>query len=325
MTAWLEGMKLDIAPLRESNDLLGDRAALDAAWERDGYLFFRDVLDQDAVAQLRETYLEELEKFHVVDPGDPTGRYNGGDLGPLPKFPSGIQGLFERAAWRQFAGNPEVNQFVTKMLGERPYWVPVVGYRVSPPGDPVAADRFVYVHQDGFFNPGIPFRNCWVPLSEMDETVGGIAVAEGCHKQNFHDTTNPPAFPVPVHDIPMGAWRRADYHPGDLLIMHLDLPHTGISNITEDRFRLSLDIRMLPSSGDLPTIGKVITIDTTQVTVEDHEGDRHRFAIDDATYCRGLGPNKLTTAEIPQQITPGNEVIVASEGKRALVVRPASY
>src|SRR5581483_3085536 len=35
-------------PMRErsvSNHLLGNRAALDAAWDRDGYWFFRDVLD----------------------------------------------------------------------------------------------------------------------------------------------------------------------------------------------------------------------------------------------------------------------------------------
>ena len=35
------------------NHLLGDHAALDEAMDRDGYWFFRDVLDRDAVARLR--------------------------------------------------------------------------------------------------------------------------------------------------------------------------------------------------------------------------------------------------------------------------------
>lgn len=325
MTVWVEGTKLGIAPLRESNDILGDRSALDAAWERDGYLFFRDVLDKNAVRQLRKVYLEEMEKFHVVNPGDETGRYNGGDLEPLPKFPRGIQALFDRAAWREFAGNPEINRFVTAMLGDKPYWVPVVGYRVSPPGDAADADRFVYVHQDGFFNKGIPFRNCWVPLVDMDETVGGIAVAEGCHRADYHSSAPPPAYLLKPHDVQMDAWRRSDYHPGDLLIMHLDLPHTGISNLSTDQFRLSLDIRVLPSSGPLPTIGKIASIDSSQVTVEEHSGDRRRFSIDEDTFCRVLGPDRVPTEQIPNYLKPGDEVIVATEGDRALVVRPASY
>jgi hypothetical protein len=43
--------------LQVCNALLGNRAALDAAWQRDGYWFFRDVLDQGAVARLRAVFV----------------------------------------------------------------------------------------------------------------------------------------------------------------------------------------------------------------------------------------------------------------------------
>lgn len=325
MSAWVLGQELDIKDLRESNELIGDRAALDRAWDRDGYLFFRGVLDEGAIARLRGVYVEEIAKLGAIDPGGKEARYNGRSLERLPAFPAGIQGLFERAPWKTLVAEPQIHDFISRLLGDEPYWVPIVGYRVQAPRENASSDRFTYVHQDGFFNPGIPFRNCWIPLVEMDRDVGGLAVAEGCHKANFHDTNNPPKFPVPVGAIPRAAWRRSHYRPGDLLMMHLDAPHTGITNLSQDRFRLSLDIRVLPGSSDVPAIGTVLTISAEQVTLRTFAGDVAQFRINDKTYCRALGPTRLTPAEIPLTIKPGQEVIVANRDGCALVVRPASY
>ena len=61
----------DTPPMREfnvSNHLLNDRAGLEAAWERDGYWFFRDVLDKDAVGRLRAVYLKVMNELGVIDP-----------------------------------------------------------------------------------------------------------------------------------------------------------------------------------------------------------------------------------------------------------------
>ena len=52
--------------LHVSNDLLSNRAALDEAWKRDGYWFFRDMLAREAVARLRAVYMEELAKLKVA-------------------------------------------------------------------------------------------------------------------------------------------------------------------------------------------------------------------------------------------------------------------
>ena len=79
--------------LHVSNDLLDDRAALVAAWERDGYWFFRDVLDQGAVGRLRSVFLDELSQLGVVAPDDPIARYNGQSL---DGFPFRMEPLAER-------------------------------------------------------------------------------------------------------------------------------------------------------------------------------------------------------------------------------------
>jgi hypothetical protein len=325
LAAWATGKDLDIPGLRESNELIGDRAALDRAWDRDGYLFFRGVLDERAISRLRAAYLEEMTKLGIVEPGETNAVYNGASLEPLPPFPGGIKGLFDRAPWREFVADPKVHDFIAQLLGDEPYWVPIVGYRVQAPREDQSKDRFAYVHQDGFFNPGVAFRNCWIPLVEMDLDVGGLAVAEGCHKMHFHDVEDPPRFPVPVGAIPREAWRRANYRPGDLLVLHLDAPHTGITNLSNDRFRLSLDIRMLPGSSDVPAIGTVLAISAERVAIRSLEGTVQEFHIDDRTYCRALGPERLTPEQIPTVIKPGQEVIVASRDGFASVVRPASY
>jgi ectoine hydroxylase-related dioxygenase (phytanoyl-CoA dioxygenase family) len=325
MSNWLLGRDPKLAELRESNDIIDDRAALDRAWERDGYWFFRGVLDKNAVARLRAAYVEEIAKLGAIDPGETAARYNGGDLSKLPQFPASIQGLHDRAPWREFVAEPTIHTLISKVLGDEPYWVPIVGYRAQPPLEDPTRDRFTYVHQDGFFNEGIAFRNCWIPLVEMDEDLGGLAVAEGCHGTTFHDTSKPPRFDVPVGAIPRSAWRRSNYHPGDVVVMHLNTPHSGITNLSSDRFRLSLDIRMLPASSDIPAIGAVKSISSEKIVIESEHHEPLEFAITDETYCRVVGPDRLVPSQIPLKIKPGQEVIVAHRAGRALVVRLATY
>jgi hypothetical protein len=70
-------------PMREfnvSNDLLFDQAALSAAWDRDGYWFFKDVLDHRAIGRLRNTYMDTLKAAGVIDEHETEPVYNGVDL-----------------------------------------------------------------------------------------------------------------------------------------------------------------------------------------------------------------------------------------------------
>lgn len=330
-TTWISGRELDLPPLAISNDLLRDPAALEEAFDRDGYLFFSDVLDHKAVSALRAVYIEELAKLGVVDPTDPSVRYNGRSLDELPKTPvSGVlEGIFKRAPWKQFVASPEVHALVRSILGDEPYWVPILGYRVAKPCADPLTERLEYVHQDGFFNPGIPFKNCWIPLVEMDTEIGGIAVAEGLHLgPTIHDVSKPPSFPAMPAAVPISAWRRSDYKPGDLLVLHLDTPHSGLTNVSRDRFRMSLDIRVLPRSGDIPVIGDIIEIAPDHVSVRDTAGKSHRLTIDDNTYCRGkrfVSGTRISSAEAAAEYGAGDQVIVAFAGDRATVIRPASY
>ena len=171
-------------PMRELNDsthLVGDRAALDAVWERDGYWFFRGVLDLDAVHRLRDVFLGFLLEYGLVRPGDSQARYTGASL---EDFPLRLDPLSQRKVWRGFVREPAIDAFFRRLLQDEPFWVPTVEYRATPPEpqpSPVdAPERIVFLHQDGFYNKGVPFRICWIPLSEIDEQVGGLFLARAC-------------------------------------------------------------------------------------------------------------------------------------------------
>lgn len=307
--------------LHASNDLLGDRAALDAAWERDGYWFFRDVLDHGALGRLRATYLSVLGELGVIDPRDPLAHHNGATLAD---FPPKLEILSERRAYRSFTAEPAIRKFFMRLLGDAPFWIPTVEYHVTPPNGDRNRSRFNYVHQDGFYNEGIPFRICWIPLVPIDDAVGGIALAQGLHRGPcLHDRNNPPLFPVPDGAVPEDAWHRARYEPGDLLMFDLNLPHSGMSNLS-NRFRLSMDIRVMGASENVPAIGPVTAISASSVSVRRGDGRLATFSLDESTYCRGGDGKKTSPAELTKYLHVGDVAIVAGRDGRATVVRTPS-
>jgi len=309
--------------LKTHNHLIGDRFALDQAWAQDGYWFFRGALDTEAVGRLRRVYVEELERQGVIDPvGDaPTEksvRYNGASLA---NYPFRMEPLAARRPWRSFVEEPAIHGFFTRVFGEEPFWVPVVEYRATPPTQDPERPRFDGIHQDGPYSPGIPFRICWIPLAEIDDDVGGLALAEGLTEQvNRHPLANGSNTSIPAESLPADAWRRTTYQAGDVLLMNLWTPHSGLSN-RSDRFRLSMDHRVMGRSDRCPLVGELRGIDASTVTVL-AEGREVTLRIEADTYVRNDVGRKLADGAIGDFYRPGQEVIVAFEGDKATVVRP---
>lgn len=159
-------------------------------------------------------------------------------------------------------------------------------------------------------------------MAEIDEKTGGLALGEGLHKGPYlHARDNPPLFPIPDDAVPEDAWRRTTYRPGDVLLMDLGTPHSGLSNHS-DRFRLSIDIRLMGASGDTPIIGKLTAISSDTVGVAGEDGRRGEFVIDQETYCRGLDGKKINQPDISLYFKVGDQAIVASKDGRATVIRP---
>jgi ectoine hydroxylase-related dioxygenase (phytanoyl-CoA dioxygenase family) len=322
----------DSPPMREfnvSNHLLDDRAGLEAAWERDGYWFFRDVLDKDAVGGLRAVYLKVMNELGVIDPtrtdaavsnGAPLDNYpikNDGTIGNDP-----LLALYPRD---QFVAEPKIHAFFTHLFGDEPFWVPNTEYHAYPPNKNHSGSRFNFIHCDGPNNKGLPLKICWIPLATIDEATGGVAVTEGLHKPRMNDFPRPPQG-IARGVIPEEAWRRTVYQPGDLLVFSLETPHSGLANRSDRYFRLSMDIRGMKKSENVPTVGRVAAIDACAITVVGDDGQQKTFRLDSDTFCRitrgRLTGMPLDLAEIPQLVKVGDPVYVASDHGTATFIRP---
>src|SRR3546814_5547507 len=74
----------NMTPLRVANHTVGKPDETLAMMEEDGYVYFRDVLDQGAVGRLRQRYMDVLVDWGVVDPGAREPIWNGADLSTFP-------------------------------------------------------------------------------------------------------------------------------------------------------------------------------------------------------------------------------------------------
>ncbi|EQB14288.1 phytanoyl-CoA dioxygenase family protein [Novosphingobium lindaniclasticum] len=315
-------MLLDIPhmdPLEDATALIGNRAALQDVLRERGYWFFRQVLDQGAVARMRERYLAVLRDMELIAPDAGEPIWNGRSL---EGFPEKIEALHDQRAWRSFVAEPEIQSFFTRLLGAAPFWIPSVEYRITPPKTGAARDFLTGRHQDGFANGGIPMLTCWVPLTDIDGTVGGLALAEGLQTGGIlHDQLDVPRHRIPDGTIPDDVWHRSDYRPGDLVMFCPEIPHSGMVNHS-DRFRLSVDVRVMPIDGELPLVGTVLDIGEGYVRIANHDGRDVRLILDEGTYCRGLTGARIPLPDMVSRVQVGDAVIAAFEGDRAVLLRP---
>jgi hypothetical protein len=311
-----------MAPLKTHNHLLGNQAALKEALEKDGYWFFRDVLDKGAVGRVRRHYIEELEREGLVEGERSDERVLSSGADPA-KCNRALEALKGKRVWQSFAAEKPVHAFFASLLGEEPVWFPSVSYRAIPPAKGATATRYAGVHADSTANPGVPFRTCWIPLAEIDEDIGGLILAEGMvdmiNRKNRKTIMSDLEAFVDVADVPSDAWRRAEFHPGDLLVMHCSTPHCGVSNVSHV-FRLSIDMRILGASENVPVVGDIVTISPEEITIKQPGGDVS-LKIDADTYVRNPGSDRLMGDAIAQFYKPGTEVIVGRRGDTATLVR----
>lgn len=309
------------------NHLLGDHEALAKAMDTDGYWFFRDVFDKDAVARLRKVYIEELIKLDVIDPIDVDAaasgvRYNG--RGDLKAMPIHMEPLCDRHAAQTFLAEKPIHDFMVKLLGEEPFWKPVVEYRATAPNPEDSTKQVTGWHQDGPPTPGVDFITMWTPVAEIDWEIGGITFGEGLtdpvNRMRIDETGTNKG--IAAETLPEGVWCHTTYRPGDVLFMNRWTPHSGLTN-TSDRFRLSFDHRVMRPGAMRPLVGEVISCTPTRIEVKDDVIGAKTVRIDTSTYARTTLHQRIWGQKIVDEFKPGSRVIVGyDEGDIATVVRP---
>jgi hypothetical protein len=314
----------DIEELSDSAPLLDDPERLRERWRADGVLFFRDVIDHAAIGRVRDEYITRLKTLGVVDHAETEPRWNGrGQVDGALARPIGDD------VWRGLVGDPSFDQVVRTFLGASPAWVPIVVHRTAPPASADArAAPFAARHQDGIYNYGIDFITCWVPLMDIGDDVGGLAVTPGSHLGSLYspDVFRNPGqrVGIPEGAIPDAAWRRPDYKVGDLLMFHSMTAHAGLPN-RSDRFRLSMDVRFLPKSEARPLVGKMIVTDGRSLEIADESGAVASVVIDEKTIVRGPKGHPVIGADRDGVLFAGADLIVVPDERgHAKLVRSVS-
>ena len=301
--------------LESANHLLGDHAALMRFHDEKGYVFLRDVLDSDSVAEARDAMFAIMERHGVVAPGATEPVWTG------TPFPPGMEESEEFSGIsRRIIEHPGNFDLMARILGEPAAMVPIVQYRIYPPGGPVTG-----VHQDGFFSPGIVnFKPVWMPLVDIDRSMGGLMVAVGQNKRGyFHNLAKAPRCPIPEGVIDPGSWATTDYHPGDVLVIHGATPHASRPNLS-DRVRVSIDTRIQSARDPRVLLGTVTGFAVDRVDLETADGPRS-FRVDDHSFIRLLHPGpRIPIDEFVDTIREGMKLTVVFDGDHAVTLRKAS-
>ena len=306
---------LDVANI----DVVGGSSALDERLSADGYLFFRGVLDKSSIALVRDAYVAALRRRQLL--GLDSDKHWTGNR--PSDYKSRLNELHNDRIWERFVASPQINSLLTKILGDEPWWIPVSEYRaVLPVEDLGNRDIRLYAHQDSYFTGKLGFRTLWIPLCEIDDRMGGLALAPGMHNRGLlHDIAKPPSYNIPSDAVPQSAWRGGPYSPGDLVMFHQDMPHSGLVN-QSDGIRMSMDLRCQRKSDPHPIVGTLTGLNQNELAIQLNSAEIVQLAVDETTYFWNFdGGPRLTPAEAAAVMPPGCEVVAERHGAVASVVR----
>ena len=102
------------------------------------------------------------------------------------------------------------------------------------------------IHQDFVhFQGSYQTLTCWTPLSDCPVELGGLAIhPRPWSEEIFSHQFSLGAGMLKIDEEQLsGNWHTTDYEVGDALIFHSLTVHKALPNETDERIRLSLDIR----------------------------------------------------------------------------------
>ncbi|NNE45361.1 MAG: phytanoyl-CoA dioxygenase [Rhodothermales bacterium] len=254
------GVQLDTRPealgeLDPANDLLDDPVALRNRMAKEGYLFFRQLIDPDTVLRARE---EILLKYAVVGEIDSIGHPLMDAIQSEVSFIHEVnlraftESVRKGIAYENVVLNKALIRFLEKLLGGtvRPYdfrWP-----RFVRPGEGCG------FHYDGpYMNRGTDrVFTTWVPLGDVARHEGALIVLEGSHRSDdlLSSYANQDADkekigwlstdPIELQQQLGGRWLTTDFKAGDVLCFGMHLLHGALDNRSPlGRCRLTSDSR----------------------------------------------------------------------------------
>ena len=238
-----------IEPFTVSNDLLDTPEELRRRAQEDGYLYFRNLIDQESINNLRRDFLEICHRHGWAEGGDSLmdgirtgGPFMEGDEGYWPVLDE-FQCL---ESFHAFAHHPSIIDMCDKLFGEKTLVHPRNIGRIMFPEN---TKYTTPAHQDFIHIRGTEETyTAWIPLGSCPQHLGGLSVLSGSHRSGIYPVK--PALgaggvgidTAPLEDDGL-YWVVGDYEIGDALFFHSHAVHKALPNQSSDRIRLSVDYR----------------------------------------------------------------------------------
>ena len=240
--------------LYESNDI-----DLQNALEKDGYIYIKNVINEDEISKAREDIFQKLgevnELKHPFSDGIASGKSNRNVLfsnrGEFWKQVSNISSL------RNITNGKTLNKVFDKIFGMPSVRFDFIFLRA------VGGGKFTHMHCDaGFFTRETQkVLTCWLVFTDVTLDKGPLFVIEGSHKYrdiykkyDGYDVDKNKNLKASIdsHPVDFAKERKskiltAHFNPGDILIFGMYTVHGTFENHSKDnKIRLTCDIRFQP-------------------------------------------------------------------------------
>ncbi len=242
-------------PFRDSTRHLGDAARLSAVLHEEGYLFLRRLVDPERVLTVKQDIMRILREHQIIeDDGAADPMWSGGPHPTETEYMAFYDKIVRLDSFVKLAESPGIVALMEGIFGGAVQVWEQRLIRVMYPDPDAPAPIGLGAHQDGNIKFGYQsqsFNACWLALMDIDEKIGGLAVAPGSHLRGELDhgggSVASSAKLVKKNEV-FGldadtlSWVTSDFQPGDAVIFTCLTVHRGLLN-RSDRIRLSCDFR----------------------------------------------------------------------------------
>ena len=233
----------------------GDPTRLKALLAEHGYLLLRGALNRDLVQRVRDDLIAVLHECNILESPTAPPIWSGGPPPTEEEYLAYYERAVQLDSFNRLAESAEVRAVMEAIYdGPVQVWEQRL-LRIIPPDPDGAAPLGVGAHQDGSPQLGYltqDFCTAWVPLTDIDDRLGGLAVVPGSHRGGVRAQTGSASSSLrtaktQTFEAPSAGeqWVTSTYRPGDLVVFASMTLHKGQPN-TSDRLRLSCDFRYQP-------------------------------------------------------------------------------
>ena len=220
-----------------------------------GYLLLRGALNRDLVQRVRDDLIAVLHDCNILESPAAPPIWSGGPAPTEEEYLAYYERAVQLDSFNRLAESAEVRAVMEAIYdGPVQVWEQRL-LRIIPPDPDGAAPLGVGAHQDGSPQLGYltqDFCTAWVPLTDIDERLGGLAVVPCSHRGGVRAQTGSASSSLrtaktQTFEAPSAGeqWVTSTYRPGDLVVFASMTLHKGQPN-TSDRLRLSCDFRYQP-------------------------------------------------------------------------------